>query len=55
MLGYSKTDLETLSYKSQRDLISSQVSRGYPFSGNIQAHIFSDNVFTNSYLDLDVF
>ena len=51
MLGYSKTDLETLSYKSQRDLISSQVSRGYPFSGNI----FSDNVFTNSYLDLDVF
>ena len=28
MLGYSKTDLETLSYKSQRDLIRSQVSRG---------------------------
>jgi len=55
MLGYSKTDLETLSYKSQRDLIRSQVSRGYPFSSNIQAHIFSDNVFTNSYLDLDVF
>lgn len=55
MLGYSKTDLETLSYQSQRDLLRSQVCRGYPFSNDVQAHIFSDNVFTNSYLDLDFF
>ena len=54
-LGYSKTDLETVSYPSQRELIRAQVVAGYVFHQDLKAIIFSDNVFTNSYFDLDSF